>query len=43
MSVIDISGVLTLYDISGTEAVQLELEAGEAIRMLTPGGGGMGR
>ena len=24
-------------------AVQLELQAGEAIRMLTPGGGGMGR
>jgi len=23
-------------------AVQLELEAGEAIRLLTPGGGGMG-
>ena len=24
-------------------AVQLELQVGEAIRMLTPGGGGMGR
>ena len=24
-------------------AVQLELQAGEAIRLLTPGGGGMGR
>ena len=40
-------GVNVRLDRDGVEhalpgAVQLELEAGEAIRMLTPGGGGMG-
>ena len=40
-------GVNVRLDSDGVEhalpgAVQLELEAGEAIRMLTPGGGGMG-
>ena len=40
-------GVNVRLDRDGVEhalpgAVQLELKAGEAIRMLTPGGGGMG-
>ena len=40
-------GVNLLLDRGGVEhplpgAMQLELQAGEAIRMLTPGGGGMG-
>jgi 5-oxoprolinase (ATP-hydrolysing) len=41
-------GVNLRLDRDGVEyplpgAVQLELQAGEAIRVLTPGGGGMGR